>query len=228
MPGQPTGRLGRAPLSYPRATRFCHWPGAGGGVAVRFCGRSDRVRRAPAHWGPAGRWHFFVRRDGHCDPPTPFQDPPVSPLPSASRLLTKERPLLLPLPRPPRTGESVRRPEGLFCAQTFGPRSSHPTSFASPVDVCEMSSSLAPVPSLEEASCSWAGPETSIVSSVYYLHLGSRGLSGHSGHCIWERGPWAWRLDWDPLPGGCLTWRKGLDPVEHAHIVLANCTLAAL
>lgn len=56
--------------------------------------------------------------------------------------------------------------ERVFCAQTFGPRSLQPTSFPSPFDVRQMSSSLARVPELEEVSCSWAGPETSIVSSV--------------------------------------------------------------
>lgn len=50
VPGQPpSARSG--PIVPPPATRFCLWPEAGGGPAlgraVRSCGRSDQVPRAP-------------------------------------------------------------------------------------------------------------------------------------------------------------------------------------
>ena len=121
-------------------------------------------------------------------------------------------------------GGGACRSKWVFCAQTFGPRSSHPTSFASPFDVCQMSSPLARVPGwMEEVSSSWAGPETS------YLHLRSPSLSGHSCHCSQARGPghgvWTGRAS---HPSPCLTWWKALDAVEDVHIVSANCTQAVL
>lgn len=139
MPGQPTGPFCQAPLSHSRATRSCHCPGAGGsralGVAVRFRDRSGRVQRAPTHSGPVGRV-LVVGRGWSSRPPTPFQNLNVSPLRSASPLLTKEDPCSFPSRAHLLAGGGVRPSKWVFCAHTFGPRSLHPTSFASRFDVC--------------------------------------------------------------------------------------------
>lgn len=81
---------------------------------VRPCDRrGDQIPRSqpagPAGFSPPGPvWQVALvgRQGGHRDPQLlPFQDPAVSqPLPSASLLLTKERPPLLPLLRPPANG----------------------------------------------------------------------------------------------------------------------------
>lgn len=209
VPGAP--RPG--PIVPPLATRSCLWPGAGGGpapgAAVTSSGRSDRVLRAPTRWGPPGRWHLWSGGAGHCDPhgrPGPSRQPSAKCFPSANKGRT-------PAPSPPaptserERGRVVSQSEWVFCAPTFGPRSLHPTSFPSPFDVGQMSSSLAGVPELEEVSCSWAGPETSIVSSVlsppgkpgpFWPVLGS----------IWGRDTGC--LDWKPFPSPCLAWWQGL------------------
>lgn len=132
VPGPPPGRLGWAPLSHPRATRSCHLPGAGGSratdVMVRFRGRSDRVRRAPLRSPPGPVWQvaFVVGQGESPRPRTPFQDPTVSPLRSASPLLTKERPPLLPLPRAPPNGRGAARVRAGFLRSNL--RTSVPAS----------------------------------------------------------------------------------------------------
>ena len=67
------------------------------GVAVRSCSRSDRVRRAPAHSGPPGRWHLCSGGAGHHDPRPrsgPNRKPSAKCLPSANKGKT-------PAPSPP-------------------------------------------------------------------------------------------------------------------------------
>lgn len=63
-----------------------------------------------------------------------------------------------PSPRPPPSARPARRPEWVFCAQTFGSQPFHATFFSSPIDFGRMSSPQSRFPLEEEVVCAWAGP----------------------------------------------------------------------
>lgn len=87
----------------------------GAGLAGVICGRAGLVLATP---------HPF---------PGPNSQPSAKCLPSANKGRT-------PAPSPPaptsESGGRMRQSKWVFCAQTLGPRSLHPTSFASSFDIC--------------------------------------------------------------------------------------------
>lgn len=196
------------PIVPPPPTRSCLWPGAGGGpapgVAVRSCSRSDRSGGLlPTRVRPAGG--ICVRAGLVVATLTPVQDPAVSPPRSASPSANKGK---TPAPSPPaptseREGErvvpsgfSALRPSDLGVCNP--PLSLPPLTYAKWVHLWPRFPCRRRFPVLGRG-------RRHPLSLPYYLHLRSRGVSGHSCHCIWGRGPWARCLDWEgpfskPLP----------------------------